>query len=123
METPATTEHRDYLEGIQSAALSLVDLSERLLAFADVNIRTIQIRDVQFRLSELLEAVCAPLLTAARRKGIRLSWHIAPGTPETVLGSQDHVRRILSICSFSEAAISLKEIASSPNSSLSPAIR
>ena len=92
---PCGPEQQEYLDAIQSSADSLRALLNDLLDLSKIEAGRMQLLSAPFAVAHTVGGACRNFLPDATRKGLSLTWQIAPLTPEFVLGDGDRLRQVL----------------------------
>lgn len=97
LDTPLSTEQRDFAENIQRSANCLLTVINDILDLSKVESGHLDIEEVPFSLSILVQDVCKMLLFAAQRKNLDFKSEIRLGTGKDliVMGDPGRVRQIL----------------------------
>lgn len=95
-DSELTDEQRELLDRIGAAALSLKVLVDDLVDYAKIDSGSLDIRERNFRLGEMLEAGLTPLLAQAQLRGLDAGLQIAPALAEVdLVGDPDRLRQVL----------------------------
>jgi len=97
LDTELDEEQRDYAENIQRSANGLLTVINDILDLSKVESGRLDIEEVQFSLSVVINDVCKMLSFAAERKSLRFESDIGVGTTRdlVVMGDPGRVRQIL----------------------------
>jgi len=93
--TDLNSEQRDYLESIKSAAQSLMTIINDILDFSKIEARKISIESMNFDLRHTIEDIVSSLALRAHQKRLELSFHVASGIPDKVIGDPGRLRQVL----------------------------
>jgi signal transduction histidine kinase/ActR/RegA family two-component response regulator len=88
-------EQRNSLEMVKYSADSLLTVINDILDFSKIEAGKLDLESVEFGLRQNVERTIETLAEIARRKGLELTWDIAPGIPKNVLGDPTRLRQIL----------------------------
>ncbi|HYC50554.1 MAG TPA: response regulator [Gemmatimonadaceae bacterium] len=86
---------REYLEMVKSSADSLLVLINDILDFSKIEARKLDLDHVPFDLHVVADDVVRSLAMRAHKKGIELSYYVAPEVPAMVAGDPVRVRQVL----------------------------
>jgi len=95
LDTQLTAEQRDYLETVRNSAEYLLDLLNDILDLSKIEAKRLTLREHLFQPKALLERVHQTQLPLARKKGLKLGFHVAPDVPTTLLGDPNRLSQIL----------------------------
>ena len=93
--TPLDAEQRDMTGTISTAGRALLALINDILDFSRLEAGRMPVNRTEFDLREMLWEVQATVSAQARMKGLRLSLHITPRTPLSVLADPRQLRESL----------------------------
>jgi signal transduction histidine kinase/ligand-binding sensor domain-containing protein/ActR/RegA family two-component response regulator len=93
--TKLDAEQREYLEAVDASARSLLHLLNDILDFSKLDAGRIELEQIPFSLSELLQTVQRPFGMLARESGIDLELAVAPDVPDSLTGDPHRLRQIL----------------------------
>jgi signal transduction histidine kinase/ActR/RegA family two-component response regulator len=86
LDTDLTDEQREYLEIIQSSAISLLDLLGDILDFSKVEAGKLELTPGHFRLRDVLSEILKTMSVHAHQKHLELSHAVAPEVPDALIG-------------------------------------
>ena len=95
LDTQLDEEQRDGLETIRTSAESLLGILNDILDFSRIEAGRLELENLDFDLSALLESLCATLRGSAERKGLSMEWSIDPAVPLFLRGDPGRLRQIL----------------------------
>ncbi len=95
LDTTLTPEQRDYTETIRISGDALLALINDILDFSKIEAGRLELEHIPFSLRTSIEETLELLLPRADQKGLELSYWIAPGVPEMLMGDITRVRQIL----------------------------
>ncbi len=95
LETELTTEQRDLLGRIESAAATLLTFVNDLLEFSRMEAGKLKLRPREFRVRDFLKNSLDALAQQAGSKRLCLLSETAEDVPETLVGDEDLLRRIV----------------------------
>ncbi len=94
-ETSLDPEQQDYVRTIANAASSLLSLINDILDFSKIEAGMLELEDVDFDLTELVESVVSMFRIPARDKGLELKCDISPALPRRFSGDPNRIRQVL----------------------------
>lgn len=94
MLTTATGEDVEDLRQIRDCAVDLLELVERILAFADSEAAASN-HLAPFRLADLIKELWKAIRPAAEQKGLQATLHLSPQVPETILADRKKIEMVL----------------------------
>jgi signal transduction histidine kinase/CheY-like chemotaxis protein len=95
LETPLSTEQREYLNMVRLSADSLLTLINDILDFSKIEAGKLEISPIAFCLRETLGNTIKTLSFRAREKGLVLAYHVLPDVPDALLGDSGRLRQIV----------------------------
>lgn len=95
LDTVLDDEQRDFAENIQRSANGLLTVINDILDLSKVESGRLDIEEVQFSLSVVIDDVCKMLSYAAERKNLKFNSDIRVGNNLVVMGDPGRVRQIL----------------------------
>jgi signal transduction histidine kinase/HPt (histidine-containing phosphotransfer) domain-containing protein len=95
LDTPLNTEQRECLELVRASGESLLAIVNDILDLSKIEAGHLAIERIPFPLQECIDDAMKPLAIAASRKGLKLSWEIAPDTPPLLIGDPMRLRQIV----------------------------
>jgi signal transduction histidine kinase/CheY-like chemotaxis protein len=93
--TPLSDEQRDYVQTARSSAEGLLAILNDILDFSKIEAGKLEIESQPFGLKNLIADVLKPLELRALGKGLRVTCHVAPEVPDTVIGDACRLRQVL----------------------------
>ena len=94
-QTPLSTDQAGLLDGVRSAADTLLGVIDDLLDFARLGAGRLPIESIPFELQPIVAGVRTMLQSQADAKGLALRFHVAPDVPATLVGDPTRMRQIL----------------------------
>jgi len=94
-DNSADAEQNSYVKLAVGAGHRLLSLLTDVLDFSKMDAGQVQLRADPFSVSGLFDSVAAIFKVPCAAKKLQLSFHIHPGTPETLLGDEARLRQIL----------------------------
>ena len=95
MESPLTTEQRDYLRRVRNAGDRLLSLINDLLDMSKIEAGKLEIEQVDFRLREVLDDTVQEQLVRATEKNLALQLEVADDVPDSLVGDPLRLRQVL----------------------------
>jgi len=95
LDTDLTAEQREYLSLAKSSADSLMMVINDILDLSKIEAGMLDIKLVEFRLSESIEETIRTLALGAHQKGLELICRIDDSVPDTVVGDAMRIRQVL----------------------------
>lgn len=95
LDGPLSAEQREYLELVKTSTGSLLTIVNDILDFSKVEAGRLELDLASFSLAELLDTTLKHFALRARQKGVKIAYHIAPETPDKLLGDAGRVRQVL----------------------------
>ena len=95
LDTPLTTEQRDYVETIRTSGESLVAIINDILNISKIQSGKLELEQRQFSLRECVEAALDVLAPKAAEKKIELACELTSDIAEAVLGDETRVRQVV----------------------------
>ncbi len=93
--TGLTSEQREYLEIVRSAADSLLELVNGVLDFSKIEAGHLTLETVDFSLRSCIADTLKVIATGAYEKGIELISHVADNVPDRLRGDPTRCRQVL----------------------------
>ncbi|MBF0152525.1 MAG: response regulator [Magnetococcales bacterium] len=88
-------EQREYLEIVQTASRSLLELLNSILELSKIDAGYLRLEKISFDLLGRLEAACETLALRAHEKELELLCHLSPQVPKTLIGDPLRLNQIL----------------------------
>jgi two-component system sensor histidine kinase/response regulator len=95
LETDLTTEQRQFAQTIQSSAYALLLIINDILDFSKIEAGKMTFEDIDFDLVEVIKNTVDLMGTAARGKGLELTYFISEGTTTRLVGDPTRLRQVL----------------------------
>jgi signal transduction histidine kinase/HPt (histidine-containing phosphotransfer) domain-containing protein len=95
LDTPLSAEQRECLELVRASGEALLAIVNDILDLSKIEAGHLAIERIPFLLQECIDEAMKPLALAARRKGLRLAWEVAPQTPPLLIGDPVRLRQIV----------------------------
>ncbi|MDX1458007.1 MAG: CHASE domain-containing protein [Marinobacter sp.] len=94
-KTPMTGDQRQYLEMIQSAGRSLMDIINDILDFSKIEAGRLEIEPVPFDLDELVNSLATVMMIGASKKALEPTIGVEPDVPTDLVGDELRIRQVL----------------------------
>lgn len=95
LDTPLSSEQREYLTMVKSSADSLLTLINDILDFSKIEAGRLSLDLAEFDLQDLLSNTLRQLSVRGSQKGLEVAWRCGPGVPERMVGDAGRVRQVL----------------------------
>jgi two-component system sensor histidine kinase/response regulator len=95
LDTPLTSEQREYLNIVKNCADSLLSLINDILDFSKIEAKKLDLDNIPFDLRSSMDSTMKALGFRADSKGLELLYHIAPDVPVRVLGDPGRLRQVI----------------------------
>ncbi|MDP0495354.1 MAG: ATP-binding protein [Verrucomicrobiota bacterium JB024] len=95
LESELTAQQRDYVETIQLSGESLLAIISDILDFSKIEAGRMDFDQAPFSIRDCVEGTLELLGPKAAEKGLRMSYCLADGMPETFIGDATRIRQVL----------------------------
>ncbi len=95
LDTPLSSEQRDYLTMVKDSADSLLTLINDILDFSKIEAGKLSLDITEFNLFDLLTNCLRSFSVRASQKGLEITWSANDAVPERVMGDFGRVRQII----------------------------
>jgi signal transduction histidine kinase/CheY-like chemotaxis protein len=95
LDTDLSPEQREYLETTRASAEALLTVLNDILDFSKIEAGKLDLDPIDFGLRDLLADALKPLAVRAHGKGLELTYRVAPGVPDGLVGDPGRLRQIL----------------------------
>jgi len=95
LDSPLSSEQRDYLEMMRSSATALLDIINDILDFSRIERGKLELRPVDFSLADAVDETLKSLAINAHQKGLELSYYIPPDVPDALTADAGRLRQVL----------------------------
>ena len=95
LRTELTPKQHDYLIKIQSSSRNLLNLINDILDFSKIEAGRLDVEEIPFHLSQVIENVSNMLALKADEKGLELVFRVAKGTPQALVGDPLRLGQVL----------------------------
>ncbi|CAK0769826.1 two-component system, sensor histidine kinase and response regulator [uncultured Gammaproteobacteria bacterium] len=94
-QTALSPVQRDYLQKTNISARSLLGILNDILDFSKVEAGRLELEAVPFQLGDIMKTLATITAANARDKNIEVLFHIAPGTPLSLIGDPLRLQQVL----------------------------
>ncbi len=95
LKTQLTPKQRDYVAKVHNAGTSLLAIINDILDFSKIEAGKLDLETTDFRLDDVISSVITLTAQKAHEKNLEFLAHVAPGTPEVLLGDPLRLGQIL----------------------------
>jgi signal transduction histidine kinase/DNA-binding response OmpR family regulator len=95
LDAPQPPEHRQYLEIVKTSADALLHIINDILDFSKIEAGKLELSPHPFAVRELIADTAQMFALPAHRKGLELTYRIAPDVPEQVNADAERIRQIV----------------------------
>ena len=95
LDTELSAEQREYLTMVKSSADSLLGVLNDVLDFSKIEAGKLDLEPASFSLNQGLGETMKTLGFRAHQKGLELTWRVAPGVPDELVGDVGRLRQVL----------------------------
>lgn len=95
LQGPLDARQRGYLEQVDAAAASLMEMFNDILDFSRIEAGQLHMEECVFRVREAAEQACAAWLAAAGAKGLQLECSVDQAVPEQLVGDAARLQQLL----------------------------
>jgi CheY-like chemotaxis protein len=95
LKTDMTPRQRDYITKVQASGRHLLGIIDDILDFSKVEAGMLDLDPEDFALGEVLGDTMSSLALRGHDKGIEVALHIAPDTPDVVVGDAGRLRQVI----------------------------
>jgi signal transduction histidine kinase/ligand-binding sensor domain-containing protein/ActR/RegA family two-component response regulator len=95
LEASTIEEQRECLEVVNASAESLLKILNEILDFSKIEAGRMDLDPAPFSLPEVLEGATRTMRAAADKKGLEMTWRVAPEVPDVLVGDASRLRQIL----------------------------
>jgi signal transduction histidine kinase len=95
LDTPLTSEQREFAETVRSSAEALMTIINDILDFSKIEAGKLMLESLPFDLPRAIEEVGELVAAAAEEKGLDLILSTAPDVPRQVIGDVGRLRQVL----------------------------
>lgn len=117
--TKLSAKQIEFLDAIDKSGGELLSIIEDIVDYTRLEMGELEIRQEEFELREFIENTCDSMGEKARAKRIDLMTHIAPGSPDFVVGDEERLGKVLinlidNAITYTEEGSVLVSVASKP---------
>ncbi len=94
-KTPLNDEQKEYVEGLKESSITLHSLINDVLDLSKIEAGKYQLDHSAFNLERVIRGVVNIFEPQAKKKGLRLTWHIDEDVPAMVMGDHNRLRQVL----------------------------
>jgi PAS domain S-box-containing protein len=95
LDTALTTEQREYLDMVKSAADSLLRVINDILDFSKIEAGKLELEETEFAIRDLFRDTVKTLAVRADKKNLELSMRVSAAVPQTVVGDPTRLRQLI----------------------------
>ncbi len=95
LDAPQQPEHRQYLEIVKTSAEALLHIINDILDFSKIEAGKLELNPHPFVVRELVADTAQMFALPAHRKGLELTFRVAPDVPEQLNADAERIRQIL----------------------------
>jgi signal transduction histidine kinase/DNA-binding response OmpR family regulator len=95
LDAPQPPEHRQYLEIVKTSADALLHIINDILDFSKIEAGKLELNPYACSVRDLVADTAQMFALPAHRKGLELTYRIAPDVPEQVVADAERIRQIL----------------------------
>ncbi len=95
LDAPQQPEHRQYLEIVKTSADALLHIINDILDFSKIEAGKLELNPHPFAIRELVADTAQMFALPAHRKGLELTYRVAPDVPEQLIADAERIRQIL----------------------------
>jgi PAS domain S-box-containing protein len=95
LDTPLSADQREFAETIYTSSNTLLTLINDILDFSKIEGGKLSLEQQPFNIHLCIEEALDLVVAAAEQKRLGLTYRVAPGTPDNLLGDVTRVRQIL----------------------------
>jgi PAS domain S-box-containing protein len=95
LETPLSSEQREYLGMVKTSADSLLSVINDILDFSKIEAGKLDLNPISFQLRDSIHETVRVFAMRAQQKGLELTLDIAPETPDDLMGDPGRLRQVV----------------------------
>ncbi len=95
LDTDLNSEQREFLRVVLSSSESLLSIINDILDFSKIEAGQLEIENIDFALTEVVERVAEILSIRAQQKALEINCYVDPAVPQSVLGDPTRIHQIL----------------------------
>src|SRR6202049_3688712 len=95
LDTPLTTEQRDYLNLVKSSADSLLHVINDILDFSKIEAGKLELEKTEFESLDLFRDTLKTLAQRADEKSLEMSARVSPNVPKHLIGDPTRLRQLI----------------------------
>jgi signal transduction histidine kinase/DNA-binding response OmpR family regulator len=95
LDAPQPPEHRHYLEIVKTSADALLHIINDILDFSKIEAGKLELSPHPFAVRELVADTAQMFALPAHRKGLEITYRVAPDVPELLVADAERIRQVL----------------------------
>jgi PAS domain S-box-containing protein len=95
LDTPLTSEQRNYAEVVRSSGDALLGVINDILDFSKIEAGRLELEQAPFDLRDCLESALELVAAAVAKKGLEIAYDMEPSVPAAVVGDVTRVRQVV----------------------------
>lgn len=95
LETDPSSKQNKYLEIVKQSSYSMLSLLNDVLDLSKVEAGKLELETISFRPADVISGSVDMFRFTAEKRGLALSYHIAPEVPQTFMGDPTRLRQVL----------------------------
>jgi PAS domain S-box-containing protein len=95
LDTPLTSEQRNYAEVVRTSGDALLGVINDILDFSKIEAGRLELEEAPFDLRDCLESALELVAAAVAKKGLEIAYDMEPSVPPAVVGDVTRVRQIV----------------------------
>jgi len=95
LDTELTAEQRDYLTAVHQSSELLLNVVNDILDFSKIESGKLDLESIPFDLRDCLTQAIKPMALPAHKKGLEISYRIAPQIPGRLIGDPSRLRQVV----------------------------
>src|SRR5262249_12285028 len=95
LDTPLSSEQREYLSVVKASADALLGILNDILDFSKIEMRKLELEEIPFSIRDHLADLLKPLALRAEQKELEVVAHVLPDVPNVAVGDPGRLRQVL----------------------------
>jgi signal transduction histidine kinase/CheY-like chemotaxis protein/HPt (histidine-containing phosphotransfer) domain-containing protein len=95
LDTPLSSEQREYLTMVKASADALLGILNDILDFSKIEMRKLELEAIAFSIRDHLADLLKPLAMRAEQKDLEVVCHVLPDVPNAAVGDPGRLRQVL----------------------------
>jgi PAS domain S-box-containing protein len=95
LETPLSSDQREYLGMVKASADSLLSVINDILDFSKIEAGKLDLNPISFQLRDNIKETVKVFAMRAQQKGLELTYDVSPETPDDLMGDPGRLRQIV----------------------------